>query len=128
MLISHQKKFIFLKRYKCASTSIENIFGQVADVKGTQHYPYYHHTHLVPLQRHFKEMGWDWNEYFVFTSLRNPKELLKSLYCYGLPDKKGWYWWERHWDEVSRDIYSPRQRDIPPDLVDFNQWVFSVCQ
>ncbi|MBE9569986.1 MAG: methyltransferase domain-containing protein [Proteobacteria bacterium] len=68
-------------------------------------------------------MKWRWEDYFVFTNMRNPWELVKSLYCYGLPDSQGQYWWERHWAEVSNDIYKPEQRTIPSDLVGFKEWV-----
>lgn len=126
MLISHRHRFVYLSRYKCASTTIRAIFRDYADITGTQHYPYYHHTHLVPLKRHFQSMGWPWEDYFVFTSMRNPWRMLISLYSYGLPDSRGLYWWERHWDEVSRDIYRPEQHQVPPDLPEFSRWVLTA--
>ena len=126
MLISHRYKFILLSRYKCASTTIRAVFKDYADITGTQHYPYYHHTHLVPLKKHFQSMGWNWTDYFVFTSMRNPWKMVASLYSYGLPDARGRYWWERHWDEVSRDIYKPEQRAVPADMPEFSDWVLGA--
>ncbi len=126
MLISHRYKFILLSRYKCASTSIRAVFRDYADITGTQNYPYYHHTHLVPLKDHFRSQGWNWSDYFIFTSMRNPWKMVASLYSYGLPDSQGHYWWERHWDEVSRDIYRPEQRVIPADMPEFSKWVLKA--
>jgi len=126
MLISHRYKFILLSRYKCASTTIRALFKDYADITGSQEYPYYYHTPLAPLKEHFREKNWPWEKYFIFTSMRNPWELLASLYAYGLPGSDYTYWWERHWEEVRREHYHPGQRAVPGDMPEFSEWVLNA--
>ena len=49
--------------------------------------------------------------------------MLVSLYFYGLPDKEGKYYWDRHWDQIEKDIYIPRQRIIPDTIISFDEWI-----
>lgn len=87
---------MFLSKYKCASESVRRALDPFSDIRSTQQYPFYHHTPLAPLKRHFESVGWDWNDYFVFTTVRHPLAMLASLYNYGRPDRDRSYWWERH--------------------------------
>ena len=72
MRISHKYKFVYLAKYKTASSAIRTGLDPYSDIKSTQLYPYYHHTPLAPLKAHFEEQGWDWESYYVFTSVRHP--------------------------------------------------------
>jgi hypothetical protein len=94
-----------------------------SDIISTQKYPYYHHTNAATLKRHFDSQGWDWNDYFVFISIRNPWEMLVSLYFYGLPDEDGKYFWERHREQIKEDIYLPHHRIVPNNIVTFEEWI-----
>jgi len=123
MRISHKHKFVFLSKWKCGSESIREMLNPYTDVFPCQKYPYYHHTNARLLKNHFDSQGWDWNDYFVFISIRNPWEMLVSLYFYGLPDEEGKYYWDRHWDQIEKDIYIPRQRIIPDTIISFDEWI-----
>lgn len=123
MRISHLHKFIFLSRYKCASTSIRRALDPFSDIKSSQSPPYYHHGSLADLEVHLREMGFSLEEYFVFTTIRHPVAMLGSLYDYGFPDRGGRYWWERHWDRVSNNVAVPLAERATDDLAPFREWV-----
>ncbi|XPV75577.1 MAG: hypothetical protein ACNI27_13155 [Desulfovibrio sp.] len=123
MRISHKHKFVFLSKWKSASESVRAALDPFSDVTSTQEYPYYHHTNANMLKKHFDESGWDWNEYNTIITIRNPWDMLVSLYYYGLPDKKGQYYWNRHWDEIVKDNYHPEFCVVPEDIVEFNTWI-----
>jgi hypothetical protein len=125
MRISHKHKFVFISKNKCASSSIRRLLDPYSDIVSSQRYPYYHHTPASKLKMHFESMGWDWGGYFTFTTLRNPFTMLKSLYNFGLPDTDGLYYWDRHWDDISNDIYKPERFDVPPNLISFCEWIMT---
>lgn len=111
MLISHEKKFIFLKTYKTGSSSIEEYLkkycGEVHEDYGKYGFPIkncivsnmgvitYPRCNVIapPRNDHF----WDhmsaqevknkispriWNEYYKFCVVRNPFDKLKSFYYF----------------------------------------------
>ena len=123
MRISHKYKFVFLSKWKCGTESIRKILDPFSDIASKQEYPYYHHTNANLLKNHFDSMGWDWNRYFVFISIRNPWDMLVSLYFYGLPDKSGKYFWDRHWNDIRQDIYLPYHRIVPENIISFSDWI-----
>jgi len=96
MRISHKHKFIFLSKPKCASESIREKLNKFSDIKSEGKYPYHHHTTAFELRMHFNAMGWNWDEYFSFTTIRNPWDMIVSLYHYGKPDKNGLYFYEKN--------------------------------
>lgn len=111
MRISHKYKFIFLSKPKCASTSISKALNPYTDIFGSQSSRHYHHHVPVSiLKQHFDGMGWDWNSYFKFTSVRNPWDMMVSLYNYGKPDIQGCYFWQRQ-------DYDPNTR------MSFDNWI-----
>ncbi|NEO65494.1 MAG: sulfotransferase family protein [Moorea sp. SIO4G2] len=124
MRISHKHKFVFLSKPKCASTSIRKALDPYTDISSTDKKRHYHHH--VPaslLKQHFERMGWNWNSYFKFISIRNPWDMLVSLYFYAKPDHRGIYWWETaRAIRVSEDIvekypYNPNTR------MPFKEWI-----
>lgn len=123
MRISHKYKFVFLSKWKCASESVRMALNEYTDITSTQEYPYYHHTTARDLKSHFDEEDWNWDEYYSFITVRNPWSMLVSLYYYGLPDSEGKYFWNRHWDEIVKDVYRPEQRVVPDDIIEFNRWI-----
>lgn len=105
MIISHQYKFIFIKTYKTAGTSLEAYLSEFcgeSDVL-TPIYPlvpghlarndagFYNHIPAIEVQ---KKVGTEvWNSYFKFCVERNPWDKVLSF-----------YWMERHRNGGSLDI------------------------
>lgn len=125
MRISHRHKFVFLAKYKCASSSVRNALNDFSDIRSSQQPPYYHHATLAEIERHFVEMGWRFDDYFVFTTVRRPLDMLSSLYEFGQPEADGSYWWERHWSRILQgEIIQPHERRSDA-VVDFREWVLT---
>jgi hypothetical protein len=114
--ISHKNKFVFLSKPKCASTTIRKKLDKYSDIISSGNQPYHHHTTALKLKIHFSKMGWDWNNYFKFITLRNPWDMLVSFYHYAKPDINGIYFWEEARAGIKRD---------PDNLIPFEQWVLS---
>jgi hypothetical protein len=110
MLISHSKKFIFIKTSKTAGTSVEKYFekdclplGQynpevaIGDEKiseygivgfrgeGEKNMKWYNHLPAVKIKEFIGDAIW--NEYFKFTIVRNPFDRLISLFWFDMKIK-----------------------------------------
>lgn len=116
MRISHTKKFIFLSKPKCASESVRKTLDKYTDIFSEDTPPYHHHTPALELKIHFDKMGWDWNSYFKFITIRNPWDLIVSFYHYARPDINGIYFWEKSRKEKKRDNNN---------RISFEEWVLS---
>lgn len=116
MRISHKNKFIFLSKPKCASESIREKLNKFSDIHSTDSYPYHHHTTAYELRMHFQANGWEWKDYFSFTTVRNPWDMIVSQYHYGKPDLNGLYWWEKQRYGITRNENK---------LMSFEEWVMS---
>jgi hypothetical protein len=101
--ISHSKKFVFFSKPKCASSTIRKMLNKYSDIISTDHAPYHHHTIALQMKIHFDEMGWDWNSYFKFITMRNPWDMIVSFYHFAKPDINGIYYWEKSRDGIARD-------------------------
>ena len=90
MIISHSKKFVFLKSVKTASTSTERLLETVCtgeDIigwrgpppkpEGTEYY-----NHMKPSQIKAKMSEDDWNTYYKFGNVRNPWDRVVSSYFF----------------------------------------------
>ena len=84
MRISHKHKFAFIATPKTASSTIRNCLNEYTDIKGVENHasPYYWHTTAFDLKKHFNEKKWNWDEYFTFSFVRNPWDLMVSKYEY----------------------------------------------
>lgn len=116
MRISHNKKFVFFSKPKCASSSIRKALDKYSDILSTSSPPYHHHTTALQMKIHFNKMGWDWNSYFKFITMRNPWDMVVSFYHFAKPDINGIYFWE----EVRLGIKRDKNNLIP-----FEQWILN---
>lgn len=89
MRISHKHKFIFIAVPKTGSTSVRSIIDPYSDITSVndKNSPYKHHTTALNLKKHFESEGWDWEDYYKFSVVRNPWERRVSSWAYRL--KKG---------------------------------------
>ena len=93
MIISTEHKIIYLSNCKCASTTVrqhflpvqnEELVNKVQDrAMGNPHMPY--HQILKALEYHQENINTE--EFFLFSTIRNPWERIVSLYNYCKPDK-----------------------------------------
>lgn len=78
MIISHEKKFIFIRTRKCATSSIETALrksmGKDAHARGNPHPP------LGQVKRTAGDPRW--KDYFKFAIVRNPWEIALSRFFY----------------------------------------------
>ena len=114
MRISHKKKFIFLSKPKCASVSVRAMLEPYSDIFSGEEYPFHHHVKAFELFEHFKEMDWNWDDYYKFITIRNPWEMIVSYYNFFKPDINGTYFFMG-----KAGNYNPKK------LIKFNDWVKS---
>lgn len=114
MRISHKHKFVFISKPRCASTTIRAILDPYSDISSSSKPPYHHHATALELKKHFDEMGWNWKDYFVFTTVRNPWEMMVSYFKFFKPDINGVYNFEQ---ERDGHIYNPY------NIMSFNDWI-----
>ena len=84
MRISHKYKFVYIAIPKTGSESVRASLDGYSNIRsvGDKTSPYYWHTKATDLKKHFRERNWDWGRYFKFTFVRNPWDMLVSLYKY----------------------------------------------
>lgn len=84
-LISHKHKFVFLANPKCASTSIHEFLRPYSDKAFTisvYQKPLGTHAYAKEVKRYLEKRNYKWEDYFVFTTIRNPLNRIKSCYYY----------------------------------------------
>ena len=109
MRISHKHKFIFISKPKCASSSIRQALNKHSDIISGGKKPYHHHSTALMIKNHFEDMDWNFDEYYKFISVRNPWDMLVSLYYFGKPDQNSFYFW------------CPQYNDS--ELMPFKKWI-----
>lgn len=115
MIISHKHKFVFIKTFKTASTSIEvwlsPYVGDDAIVTPIfpphpSHHPrncppgFHDHMPAVMVRDYFSGQGWDWDGYFKFAIERNPWDKTLSHYFHVKH-----HWEHEYGTELSFDDY-----------------------
>ena len=82
MRISREYGLIFLANPKCASTTIERYIDAYThrDAKIPKNYP--KHTNATILERYMHENDLVYDDFLVFTTIRNPWDRLVSLWSY----------------------------------------------
>lgn len=83
--ISHKYKFVFLGNKKCASSSIRDLLKTYSDIwtnQGINSKPVGKHYTALQVKEWMSLVGHSWDEYFVFTTIRNPVDRILSSYSY----------------------------------------------
>lgn len=114
MRISHKYKFIYFSKPRSASTSLRKLLDRYTDIVSEATGPYFHHATARELNSHFQQMGWDWNSYYKFTTVRNPWDLLVSLYHFGKRDVNNLFFWENGQKGIKYD---------PENLMSFDEYI-----
>ena len=84
-LISYRYKFIFLANMKCASTTIHKILGKFSDesyITSKFEKPIGRHDCALKVKTYIEEKGYNWDDFYVFTTIRNPYSRIASCYKY----------------------------------------------
>lgn len=105
MRILHKYKFVYLSKPRCASTTIRSLLDKYSGIISDDSGPYYHHTTAKDLKKHFQKMGWNWDDYYKFITIRNPWDLLVSCYHFGKPDVNNLFFWD---DNKYGKKYNPK--------------------
>lgn len=80
MRYSHEHKFVYIVTPKTASGAIRHALDPYVDNKGDTTSE--DHLPAWKCKQYFDEQGWNWNEYFKFTFVRHPADMLISMYMY----------------------------------------------
>jgi hypothetical protein len=88
MRISFDKKIIFLSNPQCASTSIRRWLDPFSDIKGSRVKAVKNHISASELVELSRSIDLQLDDFFVFSTTRNPWDKLVSRYYYGLRNPK----------------------------------------
>lgn len=86
MHISHRHKFIFFSFPKTGSESVRKLLTPFSDIQGIPYWecdekhPFYSHISPKEVKAIFQKNGWNYDDYYKFTFVRNPWARLVSLY------------------------------------------------
>lgn len=84
-MISHKYKFVFLANQKCASTTIHELLRPYSDKSFTfsiYQKPLGTHSDARTVKRYLEKRGYNWEDYLVFTTIRDPLDRIRSCYRY----------------------------------------------
>tara|TARA_B100001939_G_C16910731_1_gene604415 strand:- start:326 stop:976 length:651 start_codon:yes stop_codon:yes gene_type:complete len=86
MLISHKHRFITIDIPKTGTRSLrESLFPLgIIDIRGLPDHraEFYQHDFATRAKKQFEKNGWNWNDYFKFTIVRNPWARYFSFFKY----------------------------------------------
>ena len=87
MRISHKHKFIFFCNPKTGSDSFREMLNPYSEIKVNNNSkiqgeknPFYTHISPIETKKIFKNLGWDYDDYYKVVCTRNPFNKLVSLY------------------------------------------------
>ena len=52
------------------------------DIRSTPEKPFHHHANAITIRNALRKLGFDWNEFHSFTTIRNPWERAVSFWSY----------------------------------------------
>jgi hypothetical protein len=82
MRISHRHKFVFISVPKTGSTTVRKALNEHSDVRSDKDFSYPFHISAYALKKRFMENGWNWDDYFKFSFVRNPWAVQVSRWSY----------------------------------------------
>ena len=112
MRISIRKRFVFLSNPRCGSQSIRAMLQPYSDILSTVEKPFHHHSNARVIKRALKRLDFDWEEFYSFTTIRNPWARAASFWEYGGLNEASV--WNRRRAESS-DFHEFCQK-VPPGL------------
>lgn len=102
MRFSLSKKFMYLANMKTGSTSIRKVLTPLSNHDLLEKNGLYaHHWGAAKYKKIFEQQGWEWNDFYSFTTIRNPWARIVSFYKYGQPDALGNHKNDKAYDESS---------------------------
>lgn len=84
MRISHEYKFIYISIPKTGSTTIRKMLQKYKTIDSSKLDGAYEHMTAKELKQIFEKRGWNWDEYYKFTTVRNPWARQWSYHNYQL--------------------------------------------
>ncbi|MEQ8557981.1 MAG: hypothetical protein RIB03_06645 [Henriciella sp.] len=113
MRLSDSHKFVFIANPRCGSTSIRAMLDPYASVRSsdpTSGSWLWHHASASRVQEGMRETGRNPEEYFFFTTIRDPWERVASTYRFGLSHSAS------GWHPFARDAGSPDAFVLHPEV------------
>jgi len=127
MRLSHQHKFVYISIHKTASQSVRELLDPHSDIKSCapRKTICYHHIPAKKMKDFFDEKQWNWNNYFKFTTVRNPWDRKLSTFSYlkrkaeqfkiKIPDGDG-------------DWFTQKVRRIDAECANFKEYLKKYCE
>ncbi len=125
-LISHKHKFVFLANQKCGSTTLHEMLKPFSDKAYTfsvYQKPLGTHATAREVRKYLEKRNYNWDDYYVFTTIREPYSRIKSCYRYETD-------WKKHRDIVDLFIRTPKsfKRYVMEDwffrrFIDINEFI-----
>ena len=112
MRFSKVRKFIYLANPKTGSTSVRSMLDSISDHKKLIKKKQYHdHWSAQEYKLVFKKNGLNWDDYYVFTTIRNPWAKYLSNYFFSKPDNN------------FAPFYYPQYNPKTEFKYDFDDWI-----
>jgi len=111
MRISHKYKFIWISKPKTGSVSYRKLLDSHSDIISNDRKPFHHHASLQDVKEIFHQRAWDFNSYFKVCAVRNPWNLLLSVFSYTQTDTNDIKFWQKD------------KHHDPSRLMPFDEWI-----
>lgn len=97
--ISKKFKFIYIAAPKTASTSITNCLKRYTDEPD-----FFHHATTLETKTFLKEKNLDWNDFYSFSTVRNPWARLVSAYNHAQVEGTETELWREHLKDMKETL------------------------